>query len=457
MTISDLTTGATLDSSAALLAEARASRRREAAEQVRQLQIAVDYAAFNASDSISLSTPPGGECAAPLAGDGTPAVAEFAVIEFAAALGLSPDSGRHLLSQALELAHRLPRVWARTLSGEVPAWRARRISDHTMSLPRDGAEWIDAEVAPVAGKVGPVVLDRLVEEAVLRFDPEQAAIAAFEALEERHATVTIDHILDGALSTGRLDAVLDVADALELDATLTDVAAALADAGDTDPVDVRRAKALGLLARGEGAPVHSNARDQGEPGVDAGTTRRRRRRLVLHVHLSELALHNAGDGLATLKTHTGRQLGIVTVEQVQGWCAADGAQITVRPTLDTNVPIESACYQPSSRLRDLVVALNPRCVFPHCTRAADNLDLDHIIEHNRGGPTSSDNLAPLCRRHHRAKTHTSWTYTRLSDGEYLWRSPHGYAFVTDPDGTRDVSSPQSAWLSAIPPRAAHRP
>lgn len=168
-------------------------------------------------------------------------------------------------------------------------------------------------------------------------------------------------------------------------------------------------------------------------------TSRRRRRLVLHVHLSELALHNAGDGLATLKTPAGHQLGVVTVEQVQGWCAADGAQVTVRPTLDTTVPIESAGYQPSRRLRDLVVSLNPRCVFPHCTRPADNLDLDHIIEHNRGGPTSSDNLAPLCRRHHRAKTHTSWTYTRLADGEYLWRSPHGYAFVTDPEGTRDVS------------------
>lgn len=447
MTILDLTEGAALDSSGALLAEVRASRRREATEHVRQLQIAVDYAAFNASDSIipATSAIPGGECAAPLAGEGTPEVAEFAIVEFAAALGLSPDSGRHLLGQALELAHRLPRVWARTLSGEVPAWRARRIADHTMSLPRDGAEWIDAKVAPLAGKVGPVVLDRLVEEAVLRSDPEQAAIAAFEALEERHVTVTIDHILDGALSTARLDAVLDVADALELEATLAELAAELADSGDTDPLDVRRAKALGLLARGD-ATLPPTARDAcaddvapEAPTTSEATASRRRRRLVLHVHLSEVALHNAGDGLVTLKTHTGHRLGIVTVEQVQAWCAADGAQITVRPILDTSETIESAGYQPSARLRDLVVALNPRCVFPHCTRAADNLDLDHIVEHNRGGPTSSDNLAPLCRRHHRAKTHTAWSYTRLADGEYLWRSPHGYVFVTDPDGTRDVS------------------
>lgn len=128
----------------------------------------------------------------------------------------------------------------------------------------------------------------------------------------------------------------------------------------------------------------------------------------------------------------------IAVEQVQDWCG-EGAHVTVKPVLDLNEPIRSSSYHPSERLRELVVALNPRCVFPHCGRAADNLDLDHIVEHNRGGPTSGDNLAPLCRRHHRAKTHTAWTYTRLAEGEYLWRSPHGYAFVTDADGTRDVS------------------
>jgi len=280
-----------------------------------------------------------------------------------------------------------------------------------MSLPPDGAERIDARVAPVAGKVGPVILDRLLGEAAVRFDPEQAAVAAFEALEERHATITVDHILDGALSTARLDAILDVADALELDTAIADVAAALADAGDTDPLDVRRAKALGLLARGQAATASARPAGLAEAGASAhaGATSRRRR------------------------------LGIVTVEQIQAWCAADGAEITVQPVLDIGAPIESSGYRPSTRLRDLVVALNPRCVFPHCTRTSDNLDLDHIVEHNRGGPTSSDNLAPLCRRHHRAKTHTSWTYTRLAEGEYLWRSPHDYAFVTDPDGTRDVS------------------
>ncbi len=36
-----------------------------------------------------------------------------------------------------------------------------------------------------------------------------------------------------------------------------------------------------------------------------------------------------------------------------------------------------------------------------------------------------DNLACLCRRHHRAKTLGLWRYTRTPDGSYLWHGPHG--------------------------------
>ena len=42
-----------------------------------------------------------------------------------------------------------------------------------------------------------------------------------------------------------------------------------------------------------------------------------------------------------------------------------------------------------------------------------------------GGPTCSDNTAPLCRRHHRAKTHSAWDYSVLDRGTYLWTTPNG--------------------------------
>ncbi len=79
-------------------------------------------------------------------------------------------------------------------------------------------------------------------------------------------------------------------------------------------------------------------------------------------------------------------------------------------------------------------------MFPWCTRPAEACDLDHVIPYAEGGTTSSDNIATLCRRHHRLKTHHSgWGYTVLEPGCYLWSSPHGYQFLRDHRGTTDVT------------------
>ena len=52
----------------------------------------------------------------PLAGAGAPEIGEYAVAEFATALGLTTDAGRRLIGHALELAYRLPSCggWCRT-------------------------------------------------------------------------------------------------------------------------------------------------------------------------------------------------------------------------------------------------------------------------------------------------------------------------------------------------------
>ena len=63
---------------------------------------------------------------------------------------------------------------------------------------------------------------------------------------------------------------------------------------------------------------------------------------------------------------------------------------------------------------------------------------------DEGGPpgqTNPQNLAPLCRRHHRAKTFTGWTYHRARDGTHEWTSPHGHTWTVGPDGTTATSAP----------------
>ncbi|HWI43336.1 MAG TPA: HNH endonuclease signature motif containing protein, partial [Nocardioides sp.] len=60
----------------------------------------------------------------------------------------------------------------------------------------------------------------------------------------------------------------------------------------------------------------------------------------------------------------------------------------------------------------------------------------HAKPHAEGGPTCPCNLVPLCRRHHRAKTHSAWRYAVVEPGTYDWTSPTGRRFLVDHAGTR---------------------
>ncbi|MDX6250137.1 MAG: hypothetical protein QOF10_3497, partial [Kribbellaceae bacterium] len=78
--------------------------------EVRVLQLALRYADLHPSpakvpDDQRL---PGGERGVVYGGAGCPAVAEFAVAEFAAVLGVTSETGANFIGQALALRHRLP-------------------------------------------------------------------------------------------------------------------------------------------------------------------------------------------------------------------------------------------------------------------------------------------------------------------------------------------------------------
>ncbi len=102
-------------------------------------------------------------------------------------------------------------------------------------------------------------------------------------------------------------------------------------------------------------------------------------------------------------------------------------------------------YEIPDRLRDQVDARDVHCVFPYCQRRAERCDHDHIDPHDpdgAGGATCTDNIAPLCRRHHRAKTHGRWRYRRIHATGYEWTTPHGYRIVRDHHGTHEARPPQ---------------
>jgi hypothetical protein len=192
-------------------------------------------------------------------------------------------------------------------------------------------------------------------------------------------------------------------------------------------------------------PLDLLAADAAAPGgtvAQAAPPRRTPKQVVLHLHLSDQALAGTEPlgRIGTTRTP-------VTADQIRTWCGT-ADQLVIKPVIDLNGRVHVNAYEVPDRLRDHVALRDHTCVFPWCTRPADTSDMDHVQPYESGGETATDNIAPLCRAHHRAKTHGRWTLTVLTPGEYLWRSPHGLALHRDHTGTRlltpEVTTPRQA-------------
>ena len=364
-----------------------------------------------------------------MAGAGAPLVAEFAVTEFAAAIGLSTDAGKRYVGNAVELRHRLPRLWRRVVAGDLVAWKARRVADQTLLLSHGGrgvrgpARRADARTRSARcswrgwwTRRSPTFMPELAEERRLA------------KADGRHFTIETQQVsFDG---TSLVHGELDLADAQDLDQAVSQLAAQLKDLGSEDSLDVRRAVAVGELARTQLA-LDLTTDDDAADRPRKGAARSGRSSSTSTSPKPRCPARPAprGSSRAAIWSPPARSATGARRRQHRG--EAGPRPRRPRPRrLSPEVP---------DRHRELVAVRDRTCVFPWCTRPARSCDTDHITPHSRGGPTCPCNEAPLCRRHHRIKTHGAWTYTAIEPGIYLWTSRHGYQYLRDRDGTQDVS------------------
>src|SRR5215467_6755234 len=92
------------ESARGVLAAARTQRQVADAAEAELLELAVEWVVLHPEDSIhepaTLVLRSGGQSDLALAGPGAPTVAEYAVAEFAAAIGLATEAGKHYLGEA---------------------------------------------------------------------------------------------------------------------------------------------------------------------------------------------------------------------------------------------------------------------------------------------------------------------------------------------------------------------
>ncbi len=433
----------------ATLAEAGEVQRLVNLVAARQLRLAARWADLHAvldpSQSAGL---PGMERLVHLGGAGTPLVAEFCCAELGAQLGRSPTTAAMLMGDALDLRHRMPQLWQLLCAGDVTGFTARQVATRTRHLSLAAAAQVDARVARYASTIPWGRLEPVVDAAVMAADPDAARAAAEQARDRQGVWVSrkADH------GDKTLIARANGVDVDAFDTMVDDIATALGLLGDTDSEDVRRAKAIGILAstdatreilalaaqRLEEADGDDPQADPTQPGRPRRATPRQRThstgRAVVYVHLSQQAL--AGNyNVARIE-----DLGPIIVEQVQQLLGH--RNVVIKPVVDLNKMRSVDAYEVPEDLAEAVHLRTPADCFPYgvsTSRRAGDIDhTDPYVLPDRGGTpgqTRLSNLGRLQRFHHRVKTFGNWRVKQVRSGVWLWTSPRRYRYLVDSTGT----------------------
>lgn len=358
---------------------------------------------------------PTGERLRTYGGVGTPAVGEFAAAELGALHVTTKNAAVSQMADALDLRHRLPRLWTRVC---------------------------DADPARAEARARLWAAERFVRSGTARQHGLKLLVARANAGDVAWFMATVNRL----------------AEILMLE-------------GDLDSADVRRSKAIRIVGQpalalsmlqrhahdhsSAGPPPaepcsaepdsHVSLRVDG-PVVDPTAARPR---VVLYVHLSEESLK--ASGVARVEGE-----GPITTEQLRRLFEGTACSVTIKPVVDRD-PAPVDAYEIPYRVREAVWLRDAGEMFPWGASASRSMDLDHtrpFREPSCGGPpgqTGPSNLGHLSRCHHRLKTFSRWRMHQPAPGVFLWRSPHGALFLIGSAGTIPLGSSvfaEDMWWSA---------
>src|SRR3954453_2502409 len=221
-------------------------------QEWHELVLAGHWAALHDPHTLcrdpGLGTPraPGGERAVRPGGGGTPQVAEFASAELGLVMGIGFIAAGTLIRDALDLQHRHPRLWQALAEGKGRVWKARQVARmvHAADLTAAQARFVDEATTPYVDTLAWAAFTRLVEARIIEADPDAAEARRVAAALERF--VATGRSSEFGLKT--LIARANAGEVIYFVAMCDRIAQILALEGDPDSADVRRSKALAILA-----------------------------------------------------------------------------------------------------------------------------------------------------------------------------------------------------------------
>jgi hypothetical protein len=372
--------------------------------------------------------------------DGTALVDEFLPLEVAASKGISVASATGLIRDVVNLKARHPLLWFQATKGHIAMFRACQLAAEVarFDLSLEQAQALDAELAPQIATLAWRRVLKLARGLIADLAADTVTAMAEQARAERYVH---KHPTDDP-SVAYIAARVDTADAIFFDAQVDRIADILGTQGDVDPKEIRRAKAVGILATPARAQLLLlEALDTACPSTSSGnvggshtpapssTDPRLLPRATVYVHVAEETLLT---GRGTARVESAGPLAVTMLKHLLGH-----TRVRVTPVVRPYAQIAVDSYEIPARIRNQVLLRDTIEVFPFSARNARAKDLDHTVPFVTGkqGQTRADNLGPLSRPAHRAKTHGDWQLEQPTAGIFHWQSPAGYRYRVGPNGT----------------------
>lgn len=326
------------------------------------------------------------------------------VSELACALRIPERSADNLAGISSVLVSSFPATLAALGDGQIGYRHAQVIVDQLSGLPQTDLGSQEVDALRLAQTLTASQLERRLRAKRERLHPESIAKRHTAAVENR--CVELVPARDGM---AWISALLPAPQAVGAYNYLTDLAIAARTPGDERTLPQRRAdswadRMLGQRSEGGGirprvlvaVPVLSMLKRSTEP--------------------AEL------EGYGPIDADTARELAAE---------APSFVRILTHPESSAILSVGRDRYTVPKDLKTWLRLRDATCRFPGCSRPAERCDIDHTESWSQGhGRTEHDNLAHLCRWHHRLKHTSAWQVTQSAGGTLHWQSPTGRRYET---------------------------
>jgi hypothetical protein len=334
-------------------------------------------------------------------------------VELATALRVHERTAVRHVHDATALAVRLPSTADALAAGEVSLQHVRDLIDAVGLIGAERAAEFEREALEKALRMTPVAFRRALRRMEHRYEPTALEVRKQRALEQRRFVV--EPARDGM---AWLNVFCGAEEAVAIRARIGALVA-VREQHDHRTRAQRAADAAVSLLLGRLEPEAAP-----RPG-DLGVVR-----ATVHLTIPALTLLGHGEQSATLD-----EVGPIDIETAR---LIASHVPSIRPILTD--PVTGAMLRYGRKTRRVPADLagwlrirDGRCRFPGCEKGVAGSDIDHTVARDDDGCTDHDNLAHLCRHHHRLKHNTGWRMWQRADGVIRWRSPGGRWHDTHPE------------------------